>query len=49
MSPPLFSSDHEVLPFMFEPVVPIASSTSESEENSSSDEGIHPRLLNLDW
>ncbi len=46
MSPPLFSSDHEVLPFMFEPVVPIASSTSES---SSSDEGIHPRLLNLDW
>ncbi len=31
------SSDPEVLPFMYEPVV------------ASDDEGVHPRLLNLDW
>ena len=38
-----------VLPFMLEPVVPIASATSGSEEKSSSDDDVNPRLLNLDW
>ncbi len=40
------SSDPEVLTFMYEPVV---AHHSETEEDSDSDEGVHPRLLNLDW
>ncbi len=43
------SCDPEVLTFMYEPVVASASSHSETEEDSDSDEGVHPRLLNLDW
>ncbi len=45
------SCDPEVLTFMYEPVVASASSHSEAEEyseDSDADEGVHPRLLNLD-
>ena len=42
-------SDHEVHPFMYEPVLTSSSSGTSEAEDSGSDESISPRLLNSDW
>jgi hypothetical protein len=44
-----FDSDSEVHPFMYEPVLASASSSTSGTEGSDSDESVSSRLLNLDW